>query len=176
MTFRAWCRLAMVAIGVVIVQGGILQQVSIGGAHPDAFLLMAIAAGLVAGPRAGAVVAFCWGLLADVFVLTPFGLSALCFVLVAAGVGELTSSGGYGSRATAVFTVVCASFLGSLLFAGLLLLVGQPHLPVSGLIRVLVVVAVSNGVLAVPAVAATRFALSGTGQLVREFAAVGGTR
>lgn len=175
MTLRAWRRLAMVAIGVVVIQIGILEQVSIDGVHPDVFLLMAVAAGLVAGPQYGAVVAFCWGLLSDVFVLTPFGLSSLTFVLVAAAVGELTRPLSPGSRATAVVAGAGASFAGSLLFALLLVLVGQPHLPVSELVAVLVVVSVSNGVLAIPAVAATRFALE-TVAPSREFVPLGGAR
>ena len=65
------------------------------GAHPDAFLVLAIVGGLVAGPQRGAVIAFLAGLIAGLFVVTPFGLTSLCFVLVAftAGLASRLSAG-----------------------------------------------------------------------------------
>lgn len=162
MTLRSWRRLLLVALAVVIVQVGAVEQISIGGAHPDLFLLMAITAGLVAGSQLGAIVAFCWGLLADVFVITPFGLSALCFVLVAFAVGEVASDP--AGRAPSSLTVVigfAASLIGTILYAALSALLGQPHLPFGEFVRVLAVVSVGNGVLAVPAVALTRWVFAG---------------
>ena len=83
MTLRTWARLAVVVLAAVLVQVGLLNQIVIGGAHPDAFLMLAISAGLVAGPQRGAILGFTLGLVADVFVQTPYGLSSLCYVLVA---------------------------------------------------------------------------------------------
>ena len=92
MSLRMWARLALIAFGAIIVQVGLLNQVVVSGAHADVFLLLAISAGLVAGPQRGAAMAFVLGLVADVFVPTPYGLSSLCYVLVAFAVGLATSA------------------------------------------------------------------------------------
>lgn len=174
MTARSWRRLALAAVTVVIVQVGILQQISIDAAHPDVFLLMAICAGLVAGPQTGAVIAFLWGLVADLFVVTPFGLSALCFVLVAFAVGQLSQVP--GSRPPYRLSVVvsfAAGFVGSLLYVGLSFLVGLPHFPAPEIAVAALVVAVGCAVLAVPAMATTRWIFAGAAQQRGEYASVG---
>ncbi|MGA3215555.1 MAG: rod shape-determining protein MreD [Acidimicrobiales bacterium] len=142
MTLRMWARLALIALGAVIVQVGVLNQIVIGGAHADLFLLLAISAGLVAGPQRGAVMAFALGLLADLFVQTPYGLSSLCYVIVAFAVGLAT--GALPGRPTFGFQLA-AGFLGgiggTLLFAGLGILIGQPSVPLHDLAVIAAVVA-----------------------------------
>jgi rod shape-determining protein MreD len=137
-----WARLALIALGAVIVQVGVLNQIVIGGAHADLFLLLAISAGLVAGPQRGAVMAFTLGLVADLFVQTPYGLSSLCYVIVAFAVG--LSTGALPGRPTFGFQLA-AAFLGgvggTLLFAGLGILIGQPSVPPHELAVIVVVVA-----------------------------------
>jgi rod shape-determining protein MreD len=141
MTLRVWARLAVIAVASVLFQVGLLNQIVIAGAHADVFLLLAISAGLVAGPQRGAVMAFAIGLVADVFVQTPYGLSSLCYVLVAFAVG--LAVGALPGRPTFGFQLA-AGFLGgiggSLLFAGLGVLIGQPSLPPHQLALVCVVV------------------------------------
>jgi rod shape-determining protein MreD len=152
---------AIVLLVTTIVQVGVLNGLVVDGAHPDAFLLLAIVAGLVAGSQRGAVVAFFVGLVADLFVLTPFGLSSLCYVLVAFGVGAVASlpagRAPYGFRIVTAFT---GGIAGSLLFDGIGALLGQPELPRHQLIVVVAVVAVANVVLVIPAAAAMTWALS----------------
>lgn len=160
MTLRAWRRLFVVGVVVVVVQVGVLERIVIGGAHPDGFLMFAIAAGIVGGAQRGAVVGFVTGLVADVFVTTPYGLSALCYVLVAFTVGLMASlPGGRGPRLYQVLVSFVAGFLGSLLFAGLLVLLDQPRMPLGELLVIATVVAVSNVVLALPTSAAMQWAL-----------------
>ncbi|HLI44779.1 MAG TPA: rod shape-determining protein MreD [Acidimicrobiales bacterium] len=177
MTLRVWRRLFVVGLAVVVLQVGALDQLDIADAHPDTFLLLAICAGVVAGPQYGAVVAFVVGLVADLFVLTPFGLSALCYVLIAFVVGSVAAAP--GGRAPYTFRVVAAfvaSVGGVLLYAGLSIVVGEPRLPAGQLFDVVIVVAVANAVLAVPGVAAMRWVFSGSAQAGRELAGMGGTR
>ena len=177
LTLRTWRRLFIVGVVIVVVQVGLLQQVTVANVHPDAFLLVAICAGLVAGPQAGAVVGFVTGLVADLFVVTPYGLSALCYVLVAFTVGQTAALP--GGRAPHLFKVVTA-FLGSiggtLLYLGLAILVGQPHLARAQLVDVLAVVSVANAVLAVPGVAVMRWAFSAGAQQSRDLATAGVSR
>jgi rod shape-determining protein MreD len=174
MTLRTWRRLFVVGSAILVVQVGILQQVLVSGAHPDTFLLVAICAGLVAGPQYGAIVGFVTGLVADLFVMTPFGLSSLCYVLVAFAVGHL--AGLPGGRAPFTFRVVAAfvaSIGGSLLYGGLSVLVGQPHLAGNQLVNVVIVVSVANAVLAIPTVALMRWVFSNAGHGSRELAGAG---
>jgi rod shape-determining protein MreD len=141
MTLRMWARLGLLALGAVIVQVGLLNQIAIAGAHADLFLLLAISAGLVAGPQRGAVMGFTLGLVADVFVQTPYGLSSLCYVLVAFAVG--LAVGALPGRPTLGFELAAAllgGVGGTLLFAGLGTLIGQPSLPWHQLAVVVVVV------------------------------------
>lgn len=174
MTLRTWRRLFVVGFAVLVLQVGVFQQLAIMGAHPDAWLLFAIAAGLVAGAQNGAVIGFVAGVVADLFVVTPFGLSALCFVLVAFIVGITASIP--GGRAPHLFRVVStfiAAIGGTWLYAGLEMLIGQPHVPQGQLIDATVVVSVSAAVMAVPATALIQWALSaGTGP--REFVGLAG--
>ncbi len=177
MTLRTWRRLFVVGFAVVIVQVGLLQQVVIGSAHPDTFLLMAVCAGLVAGPQYGAVIGFVTGLVADLFVVTPYGLSSLCFVLVAFAVGYLAAvPGGRAPYTFRVVTSFLASIGGVLLYAGLSILLGQPHVPRGELVNVVAVVSVANAILAVPAVALMRWVFSSAGHAGRELAGTGGAR
>lgn len=149
MTLRAWGRLGVIALVTVLLQVGVPNQIVIGGAHPDMFLLLAISAGLVAGPQRGAAMGFTLGLVADVLVQTPYGLSSLCYVLVAFAVG--LAAGTVTTRPTLGFQAV-AAFLGgtggTLLFAGLGTLIGQPSVPRHQLVVVAAVVGVSCVLLA----------------------------
>jgi len=137
-----WGRIVLIVFGAVIVQVGLLDQIVIAGAHADVFLLLAISAGLVAGPQRGAVVAFALGLVADVFVPTPYGLSSLCYVLVAFAVG--LAAGSQPGRPTFGFQLASAllgGIGGTLLFAGLGTLIGQPSVSRHELAVAVVVVA-----------------------------------
>lgn len=174
MTLRTWWRLAAIGLVAVVVQVAVLNQIEVGGAHPDLFLCVAIGAGLVAGAQQGAVVGFAAGLVADLFTVTPYGLSALTFVLVAFFVGLLAAlPAGRGSLAFRVVATFGASIAGTLVYAGLLILLGQPHLPRSELAGVVAVVSVANAVLALPVTGAMGWAFAG-GTGARELAPAGG--
>lgn len=174
MTLRSWWRLFIVGFAVLILQVGALQQLDIGGAHPDAFLLVAIAAGLVAGPQIGAIVGFVAGLVADLFVVTPFGLSPLTYVLVAFAVGLLASlSGGRAPYSLRIVATFLASVGGTMLYEALALLIGQPHIARGELVNVLLVVSIANAIFAVPATSALGWVFSGSGQGAREFSTGG---
>jgi rod shape-determining protein MreD len=154
-TPRAWIRVAAVLCVTLVLQEAVLNGLDVGGAHPDGFLLLAIAAGLTAGPQRGALIAFVVGLVADLFVLTPFGLSSLVYVLVAFGVGVLASlPGGRAPYSFQMTVALAGGIAGTLLFEGIAVLLDQPQLPSHGLVAVVAVVAVANVVLIIPATAA----------------------
>ncbi|HTZ09792.1 MAG TPA: hypothetical protein VMB72_11995, partial [Acidimicrobiales bacterium] len=72
------------------VQHALLDMVQLGAAHPDVLLLLPVAGGYVAGPERGGAFGFVTGLVADLFLPTPFGLSALVGCLVGFGTGVAT--------------------------------------------------------------------------------------
>ena len=90
MTSADLARSTIVMVVVLAVQVTLLDSVRVGGAHPDAMLLLPMAAGYVAGPDRGAGFGFAAGLLADLFLPTTFGLSALVGCLLGYGTGLAT--------------------------------------------------------------------------------------
>jgi rod shape-determining protein MreD len=136
----------------LVVHLTLLSRLRIDGVRPDALLLVALMAGLVAGPERGAVVGFCAGLLADLFLQSPFGLSALAYCLVGFAVGSLQSGILRAAWWIPVVTGAAASVAGTVLYAVLGAMVGQtafvsPRLPVIALL-----VGFMNGALAPAAV------------------------
>ncbi len=152
-------RAPLVIILVLVVQLCILDNIKIHYAHPDAMLLIGIAAGMVRGPEKGAVLGFVSGLVTDLFVATPFGLSALVFTLVGFGVGLLQTSLLRPSWWVGSLTAVAASAGGVVLFAVIGATVGQGQMIHDNLPAIVAVVALANGVLAGPMVRLLLWAL-----------------
>lgn len=103
----------------------LLSRIRIDNVRPDAMLLIAVVAGLTAGPERGAIVGFCAGLLADLFLQTPLGLSALAYCLVGFAVGSLQSGILRAAWWIPVLTALAASTAGVVLYAILGAMVGQ---------------------------------------------------
>ncbi len=160
-TARTWLRLGAIVLATLVLQEGLLNALTLGGAHPDAFVVLAVAAGLAAGAQRGAVIAFVVGLVADLFVLTPFGLSSLVFVLVAFGVGLLAAvPSGRAPYGFQMFVALVSGLVASVVFDGINDLLGQPKLPNHQLVVVALVVGVAAALLVVPARAAMSWALT----------------
>lgn len=69
---------------LAIVQTAVLPHFPIAGVEPQLMFLFALAWGLVRGLEEGVVWAFIAGLWADLFSMTPIGLSALAFMAAVA--------------------------------------------------------------------------------------------
>jgi rod shape-determining protein MreD len=159
-SFRAWSRLALVVLGAAIFQVSVLDDIVLHHAHPDVMLLVAIGTGLAAGAQDGAVAAFTVGLVADLFVQTPYGVSSLTYVLVAFAVGLATAGPGdrpgLGMRFA---TAVLASAAGTMLFAGIGYILGEPLILRTNLVAVVGVVTAGNAILAIPVLGAVYWAV-----------------
>ena len=68
------------------------KSIHIDQVRPDAMLLLTIVSALIAGPERGAVLGFAAGVLVDLTLQTPFGLSALVLCLVGFAVGQLQAA------------------------------------------------------------------------------------
>src|SRR3954464_6303603 len=89
MTGAARARVLLVIFGVLILQSSLLEGLRAAGIPTDALVLVAVVAGALGGPERGALVGFVAGLVADLFLQTPFGLSALAYCLAGFTVGVL---------------------------------------------------------------------------------------
>lgn len=118
---RLALRLAPVLAVVTLLQVGLVPSWRIAGVHPELTYCLPLAAGMLAGAEAGALVGFAAGLALDLFMPTPFGLSALVGTALGAGVGLLVDRERLGVDPTvpalAAGFAALGSAVGVLLFA-----------------------------------------------------------
>lgn len=141
-------RALLVLLVVLVLQLTVVLDIRIGGAHPDLILGLAIAAGLAGGTERGAIVGFLSGLAFDLFLTTPFGLSALVGTGVGVAAGQLVAAG--VDRTNGLFVpgvAALGSAIGVIMFAVLGAVLGQPDTLTVGLGAAVGVVTVVNGIL-----------------------------
>ena len=85
-------RTAVVLVTALLLQVAVAPWLTIAGVQVDLLLLVGIAAGLAGGPERGARVGFVAGILWDLVVAGPFGLSALTYCLAGYFVGSAQRS------------------------------------------------------------------------------------
>ena len=141
-------KVPLVVLLFLIVHTSVLDRVRIAGVQPDVMLLLAVAGGIVGGPKLGSLLGFAAGLTIDLFLQTPLGLSALVFCIVGYVVGNVQAGVLRASWWIPVLTTVVASVAGELLYALVATVVGQPHLVDVHLLVLAGVVGACNGVLA----------------------------
>jgi len=159
MTARDAARVVLVVLLFVTLQETLVLDLRVGGVHPDLMILLPIVAGIAGGPARGATMGFGAGLVADLFLPTPFGLSALVGSLVGFGVGVATVA----LDRSAFWLPPVAALAGSAAYEGLYAVLGsvlgQPQMLHVDLLRIIVVVSVTNAVLAIPALRLVTWAL-----------------
>jgi rod shape-determining protein MreD len=155
-------RLGLVAITTFVVQHTIFSVLRIHGAQPDLMLGLVVLVALDGGPRRGALFGFGVGLGVDLFVMTPFGLSALTFTLIGYAVGKIRESRAGGAGALITMVVAAGgAIVGTLGYALLLVITGGT---VYGLGWIVLTVTLVNTILAVPTSRVVRWAArSGSG-------------
>lgn len=152
-------RLALVLAGALTLHQSLFVTLRVDDAHPQVMLLVAVVGGLLAGPERGALIGFTAGLLADLFVQTPLGLSALTFALVGFVVGSLQTGIVHTSWWIAPVTALLASFAGVVLYGLFGAIIGQAHFVSPRLLVLAAGVGAMNAVLTVPLVRAMSWAL-----------------
>ena len=159
LTESPWLRLPLVMLVVLALQQSIMTQLRLFGVVGDLMLLIAVVSGLVAGAELGAVAAFCIGLLFDLTLQTPFGLSALAYAVIAYAVGYLQS--GYLRQTWWIgpLQVAVASAAATVLYGVLATLFGTQRLLTAHLIAVVLVVSLTNAALSPVAARVMRWAL-----------------
>ena len=152
-------RIPPVLLLAVILHTAVFPQLRAFDVAPDVLLLLAVAAGIAGGPERGAATGFACGLLADCFLQTPFGLSALTYSLVGWAVGSFQTRILHATWWIPVLTAAVASVGGIILLAELGAVVGQDHLISLRLVPIVAVCALWGALLANPLVRVARWAL-----------------
>jgi rod shape-determining protein MreD len=158
-TFQDATRVGLVVLGFVTVQQTLMLDIRVGGVHPDVMVLLPIVAGIVGGPARGASMGFGAGLVADLFLPTPFGLSALVGTMIGFAVGVTTLALDRSAIWLPPVAALGASALYELIYPVLGSVLGQPQMLHVDLLRIVVVVSVTNAVLAIPALRLVTWAL-----------------
>lgn len=143
-------RCAVVVVVVVIVQISLLSRITVIGVRPDLVVLLAVAAGITGGAELGAVIGFSAGLLLDLMMPGLAGISALAFSLVGYAVGSLQSTVMRATWWIPVLSALVATAAGETLYVVLRQVLGQSVPSWGHASTVVAVVAVVDGVLALP--------------------------
>jgi rod shape-determining protein MreD len=140
-------RLPIMLVGALLIQTTVLARMRLFGVMPDFMLLVAVAGGITAGPTRGATLGFASGMLIDLFLPTPLGLSALVFTLVGYGVGVANTGVLRSAWYIPVLTAGAASVAGVVLYALVGSVLGE-RMITGHLVTIAAVVGLSNAVLA----------------------------
>ncbi len=154
-------RVLLLILGVILLQGPVLDRMQVARAHPDLFLLLPVIAGLVAGPGEGAWVGFIAGLAADVPLPTAFGLSALVFTLTGFAVGSIVQTLIEGPWWVVPLTGAVGTAIGELLYVGIATVTDQSLVlrDPQAVAYIVVVAGMANAILAIPVAIAMRWAV-----------------
>jgi rod shape-determining protein MreD len=159
MTFREASRITLVVLGFVVVQQTVVLDIHLGGVNPDIMILLPIVAGIVGGPARGATMGFGAGLVADLFLPTPFGLSALVGSMIGFAAGVATLALDRSALWLPPVAALGGSALYELSYAVIGSVIGQPQMLHVDIVRIVLVVSITNAVLAVPALRLVAWAL-----------------
>ena len=160
MTLRL--RVALLVLVTLTVQIVFLSGLRGSGVRTDAMLLLPIVAAIVGGSERGALVGFVAGFVTDLFLQTPFGLSALTFSVLGFAVGVLQGNVIRAAWWIAPLTAFVGSAVGIVLYAVIGAVVGQSHLMRPEVAVIALSVALVNAPLSVVAVRLMNWALRET--------------
>lgn len=145
-------RTAVVVLSALLLQLLVGPYLTVHGAQIDLLLTVAIAAGLAGGPERGAQVGFVAGLLWDLTVEGPFGLSALAYCLAGYFVGSAQRSVVGPTWWAPIPGAAMAAAAAVAFYAGVGVVLGNHDWLGPQLAWIVAVVAVAAAVLALPAI------------------------
>jgi len=139
-------------------QFALITQFRIAGVSADLLLVVAIAAGIVAGTERGAVVGFVCGLCLDLLVVTPFGLGAISGLVAGIVAGALEGATVHSARWLTATIAFISSGAGVLSFAVCGALLGRSDMLSFHTLTVMAVVGISSALFVFPAIRVARWA------------------
>lgn len=162
--FVVAARVSFLLVVALTFQLAVASRLELFGVQGDLMLLVAVMAGLAAGPDRGASVAFASGIAFDLLLQSPFGLSALVYVIAAYVVGSMQDTFLRAAWWIPVATAVIGSVFGVILYGVFGAMVGQDLLHPS-LLKVAAVVALLNALAAPVVIRAVRWATDTAGSV-----------
>jgi len=151
-------RLGLVILTLVVLQTTVFTHLRVVDAGPDLCLVGTIAMAYEEGAIPGAIFGFVSGLAIDLFLSTPFGLSALAYALTGYGVGIFQSGLIRETRGITVVLAGIGSLIGNLIFLIVGGLAGHDELFALHNIQILIVASLYDALLAIPVFPFVRWA------------------
>ena len=136
----------LILVGLLI-QTTVLPHLTLFQVVPDLLLVVVICIGLLEGPSAGSLAGFSAGLLRDLLLNSPTGLSALAYLSVGYAVGVIRPYVQSSSVGVPLAGVFVGSAVGSAFYIALSLLLGVPAEPLGRLTQVVLLTALYNTLL-----------------------------
>lgn len=152
-------RIVVVLLLLLELQLQVLDGFSVAGYHPLIFFLIPIAAGLEGDASRAAIAGFVAGLVLDLFLETPLGLSGLVFAIVGYGVASFERGVIRADRWLQPAVAGGASAAGVVGIGVAAAIFGHPEYFRVSLIGSVIVVGVFNAVVATPTIRLVRWAL-----------------
>jgi rod shape-determining protein MreD len=161
MTWNNRIRLTLLVVTTVVLQSTLFPDLRFFGVAPDVGLVATIAVAYRVGPERGALYGFANGLAIDLFLQTPFGVSALSFAVVGYCVGIIQAGMSREVRFAAPIFGGIGGLVGGFLFVTVAALAGQDQVIAARTIYVLLLAAVYDALLAFALFPAARWATRG---------------
>jgi len=147
---------ALVLFVALVAQIAIVADLRIVGAVGDLMLLVTVAAALTGGPDRGVTYGFVAGLLFDLALDSPFGLSALTYAVVGYAVGLVCGGLFRPTGWSPLVVAAVAALVATAFYTGVGHLVGIPY-PWGDLPAITAAVALWNAALVLPTMALLRW-------------------
>jgi rod shape-determining protein MreD len=139
--------ISLLILTALLLQTTLLPHVALFRVTPDLMLVVEICIGLVRGPSSGAAAGFAGGMLRDLLLDAPTGLSALAYLTVGYVVGAIRPYVQSSSVAVPFVGVFAGSVVGTAFYTMLALLLGVPAQPLDRLAQVILLTGVYNTLL-----------------------------
>lgn len=154
-------RLVGVGLFAVLVQNAFFSELHLVEGHVDILPLVALAAGFLTGPTGGAATGFGMGLLADLLLGTPLGLTSLLLLCIGEIGGRVGNARDPEGLFVPMMTGAVVTFLSLLAMGALQVLLGAPSAASWELLQAIVTTSLLNGLIAPFVYRATRRGLVG---------------
>lgn len=137
----------LVMLTAVILQTSVFARATLLGVTPDLILVVVISLALLQGPTVGATSGFAGGLLRDLLLEAPKGVTGLAFLVVGYLVGSTRPYVQSTSVLLPVAGVFLGSFAGSVLYIVISILLGVTPDPAGRILRVVLLTSIYNTLL-----------------------------
>jgi rod shape-determining protein MreD len=152
MSQRRWvqARAVLVVLVALLLQISLVNDLRIAGAMGDVVLVVVVAAGITGGADRGAAYGFAAGLVYDLLVDSPFGLTALTYAVIGYAVGVVATTLQRTDGWWAMGIAATAGAVQAILFTAIGNLVGVDY-PFGDVPAIALALAVVAAVLVLPA-------------------------